>query len=192
MSMKHFWLGSALEFSTKLFFCQVCDGACFYTQCHSCASGKVLKSEDVYSPCQSFLILIFTTVATFSESPETCIYSFEFILLTVFAIHGIYFVGNTLMLAEFWMVPPNLDKAVVDSPFFSINFVKNVSHLQNTTSKVVCWYNSWTLVFWRLAPLQNTNVQPLYQQSSTWELPTLCVHISDSKPSTAEPILPTD
>ena len=66
---------------------------CFYTQCRSCASGKVPKSEDVYSPCK-LLSLFFTTVATFSESPETYIYSFEFILLTVFAIHGIYFVGN--------------------------------------------------------------------------------------------------
>ena len=41
-----------------------------------------------------FLSLIFTTVATFSESLETYIYCFESILLTVFAIHGIYFVGN--------------------------------------------------------------------------------------------------
>ena len=56
MSMKHFWLGSALEFSTNLFFCQVCDGACFYTQCRSCASGKVPKSEDVYSPCKVFWV----------------------------------------------------------------------------------------------------------------------------------------
>ena len=47
---------------------------------------------------QSFLSLIFTTVATFSESPETYIYSFEYILLTVFAIHGIYFVGNLAIL----------------------------------------------------------------------------------------------
>ena len=97
MSMKHFWLGSALEFSTNLFFCQVCDGACFYTQCRSCASGKVPKSEDVYSPSK-LLSLIFTTVATFSESLETYIYSFEYILLTVFAIHGIYFVGNLAIL----------------------------------------------------------------------------------------------
>ena len=34
---------------------------CFYTQCHSCASGKVPKSEDVYSPCK--LLSLFSTVA---------------------------------------------------------------------------------------------------------------------------------
>ena len=45
-----------------------------------------------------------TTVATFSESPETYIYSFEFILLTLFAIHGILLCrkfGHTLMMVVF-------------------------------------------------------------------------------------------
>jgi len=40
-----------------------CDGVCFHTQCRSCASGQVPKSEDLYPP---WTILVFTTVAIFS------------------------------------------------------------------------------------------------------------------------------
>ena len=61
---------------------------------HSVALLCIWKSVEVgrcLFSMQSFLSLIFTTVATFSERPETYIYSFEF---TVFAIHDIYFVGN--------------------------------------------------------------------------------------------------
>ena len=72
----------------------VCDGASFHTQCCCCASGQVLKSEDVSSPCK-VLILVFTTVAIFSKVWRLRYTVLSVFLLTVFAIHGMYF-GCTL------------------------------------------------------------------------------------------------
>ena len=63
----HVWVVQQNLVWTLVFLAEfyVCDGVCFHTQCRSCASGQVPKSEDLYPPWK-VSILVFTTVAIFS------------------------------------------------------------------------------------------------------------------------------